>query len=149
MEPYRANTFKEILIAPCGINCGTCKVYLRERNSCSGCRNSELNKPKTRSLCKIKNCTELVGTVSGFCHECGTFPCIFLKKIEKRYRLKYRTSLIENLISLRSEGMNKYLEGESERWICRNCGGVLSIHIPKCMNCNVEYNNTNFRNVKI
>jgi len=27
-------------IAACGINCGTCRAYLRERNKCRGCRAS-------------------------------------------------------------------------------------------------------------
>ncbi len=27
-----------VLIAPCGMNCGTCLGYLREKNKCVGCR---------------------------------------------------------------------------------------------------------------
>ena len=29
---------KSELIAPCGMNCGICYGYLREKNKCPGCR---------------------------------------------------------------------------------------------------------------
>lgn len=30
--------FEKHLIAPCGMNCGTCIAYLRDKNKCPGCR---------------------------------------------------------------------------------------------------------------
>jgi hypothetical protein len=34
MSPVDENA----LIAPCGMNCGVCMAYLREKNKCPGCR---------------------------------------------------------------------------------------------------------------
>jgi len=28
----------EILIAPCGMNCGACIAFMRDKNNCPGCR---------------------------------------------------------------------------------------------------------------
>ena len=50
------STNKFSLIAPCGMNCGICMAYLREKNKCPGCRGDDTNKPVTRVGCKIKNC---------------------------------------------------------------------------------------------
>ena len=47
------------LIAPCGMNCGICYAYLREKNKCFCCHIEDPNKPKTRLNCKIKNCGNL------------------------------------------------------------------------------------------
>lgn len=30
-------SFDKSLIAPCGMNCGTCIAYLRDKNKCPGC----------------------------------------------------------------------------------------------------------------
>ena len=47
------------LIAPCGMNCGICMAYLREKNKCPGCRVIDINKSISVQKCKIKNCYEL------------------------------------------------------------------------------------------
>ena len=50
---------KSSLIAPCGMNCGICMAYLREKKKCPGCRVADTNKAITVIRCKIKNCHEL------------------------------------------------------------------------------------------
>ena len=47
------------LIAPCGMNCNLCYAYLREKNSCPGCRKYDNDKPDSRTRCFIKNCKTL------------------------------------------------------------------------------------------
>lgn len=39
--------FRKTLIAPCGINCGICLAFLRDKNTCMGCREFDVNKPDT------------------------------------------------------------------------------------------------------
>ncbi len=64
------------LIAACGMNCGLCIGYLREKNPCGGCfKKDDLNKPNSCRSCVIVNCESLTKTESGFCYECNNFPC--------------------------------------------------------------------------
>jgi hypothetical protein len=131
--------FKKELIAPCGINCGTCMAYLREKkNRCHGCRHADLNIPKSRMSCRIKNCENLSRTKSKLCAECFNFPCPRLMNLDKRYRTRYHTSLIQNLVTIKETGMIYYLENEVRKWSCPNCGSVLSVHRESCLICNHE-----------
>jgi len=114
-------------------------AYLREKkNRCHGCRHADLNIPKTRLNCRIKNCEHLQKTESKLCNDCQIFPCTRLKHIDNRYRTRYKTSLIQNLNSIRETGMTSFLENEVRRWNCPNCGSILSVHRDHCMKCNFE-----------
>jgi hypothetical protein len=140
MKMNPSTTFDEFLIAPCGINCGTCYAYLRDKNKCQGCRDNSINKPKTRNLCKIKNCEVRDQIPSGFCYDCNEFPCPRLEHIDKRYRFKYKTSLIQNLLNIKEIGMTDYLNKEIIRWSCPNCGSTISVHKEFCLTCNIDLN---------
>lgn len=131
-------TFNRNLIAPCGINCGTCLAYLRSKNRCIGCWPNTGSKVPHCSLCKIKNCEHLNQTESGFCYECEKFPCPQLKHVDKRYRTKYHVSLIEHLLSIKDIGINAFLAKESVRWTCPNCGATICVHREHCLDCNVD-----------
>jgi hypothetical protein len=130
--------FDRSLIAPCGMNCGTCMAYLRDKNKCCGCLQDSLNKPKTRLHCRIKNCEKLDKTTSKFCYECDTFPCKRLQQLDKRYRTKYRVSFIRNLLAIKETGITNYLANESIRWACPQCGSIICVHRDRCMACNLD-----------
>ena len=127
------------LIAPCGMNCGLCMVYLRERNKCPGCRGPDDSKPITRVRCKIKTCEVFKNDNIGFCFECEDFPCDQLKHLDKRYRNKYHMSMIQNLESIKNFGLKKFLKDEDEKWTCPACGGTICVHYGSCYNCGKEY----------
>jgi hypothetical protein len=131
--------FEITQIAACGINCGTCRAHLRDRNKCSGCRASSGPNIPHCSNCKIRNCDSLDRTSSGFCYECNEFPCARINNIDKRYQAKYRTSLIQNLRRLSVTGTEAYLLSEEVKWSCKNCGAVLSVHNTSCLKCGKEY----------
>lgn len=124
-----------LLIAPCGMNCGICVAYLRERNKCPGCRGPDENKPVTRWKCKIKTCTTFQNDNMQFCFECKDFPCKRLKTLDKRYRTKYSMSMIENLENINKLGIARFLENESKRWKCVKCGGTICVHRGYCYSC--------------
>jgi hypothetical protein len=130
--------FKRSLIAPCGINCGTCMAFLRAKNKCYGCWVDFDSKRKTCNECKIKNCELLTKTSSKLCYECKVFPCERIKHIDKRYRNKYRASLIDNLITIKENGIPYFLELEVKKWTCPSCGSTTSIHRKQCMVCSYE-----------
>jgi hypothetical protein len=127
--------FDKLLIAPCGMNCGTCLGYLREKNRCPGCRVFSSDKAVSIQRCIIPGCEHLAKTESGFCYECVKFPCRRVKQLDLRYRTKYRTSFMENLIMIRDQGMDAFLAFESRRQTCPKCGAGLCVHRPGCMTC--------------
>jgi hypothetical protein len=123
------------LIAPCGMNCGICIAYLREKNKCPGCRGNNTGKAKTRIRCKIKTCESFQGNKVTFCFECGKFSCDHLKHLDKRYRTKYAMSMIENLENIKKFGMQTFIKTEAARWACPECSGTICVHNGKCYTC--------------
>ena len=131
--------FTEELIAPCGMNCGVCKRYLATVRSlykskgyagCIGC----IPRSKKCSIIQ-KSCSLLSNNKIRFCFECSEFPCEKLNKLNHRYTTKYNTSLIQNLLDIRSKGLNQWLREEEKRWKCGECGGTVSIHDLICYDC--------------
>ena len=137
--------FQRFQIAPCGINCGTCRAHLRDRNKCPGCMSPSGPRLNSCLKCPIRNCDLLEKTTSKFCYECISFPCQRVKHIDKRYQTKYKTGLIENLQTISSTGISDYLQKESTRWTCSICGSVLSVHSPNCLKCGKEHIDPFFR----
>lgn len=133
-----ANSFKEVLLAPCGINCRTCIAFLRPKNKCPGCLINWDDKQKSRVNCIIRNCTIRKSTETGFCYECKVFPCRRMKDLDKRYRSNYRSGLLENLYAIKESGIESFLEKESSRWSCPVCGAITSIHKNNCLVCNTS-----------
>lgn len=128
-------TFDRSLIAPCGMNCGTCIAYLRDRNRCPGCRTYMADTTVAKQRCIIQKCIHLENTISKFCYDCEKFPCRRLKQLDLRYRTRYRTSFFENLAMIKEKGIESFLVFESKRRTCPDCGSVLSVHRDNCLIC--------------
>ena len=123
------------IIAPCGMNCGICRAYLRERNKCPGCRRDDENKSKSCLNCRIKNCEELKNNDFTNCFSCALFPCDRIRHLDKRYRTKYKMSMIENLETINKSGIHKFVENEKVKWTCSECGGIICVHTGDCYSC--------------
>lgn len=136
MMKQKESLSKELLIAPCGMNCGLCMAYLREKNRCAGCRSSDDLKSVSRARCKIKTCS---GSSSDFCFTCEKFPCKPLKHLDKRYRTKYSMSMVENLVNIKDHGIGKFVEKESRKWQCLSCGGTICVHKGSCFICGKKH----------
>ena len=131
------------LIAPCGMNCAVCASYLAKKNKikekgvkipyCDGCR--PRNK---RCAFLMKSCLLLSENKVRYCHECKDFPCSKLESIDKRYRERYRMSMIENLNFIREKGIEKFLLSEKKKWQCPECGEIISCHNGLCFECDLE-----------
>ncbi len=131
------------LIAPCGMNCGICSAYLAKTHDtrargvrmpyCAGCRPGD----KKCALLK-KRCGLLLEGRVQFCYECPEFPCSHLKTIDKRYRERYRMSMVENLRFVKEHGVGAFLESETEKWRCPDCGGTICVHNGICFDCGLE-----------
>jgi hypothetical protein len=131
------------LIAPCGMNCKICSGYLAQKNDvkskgvgipyCIGCR------PRDKKCAFLKKqCVLIMENKVRFCYECKNFPCDRLKKIDKRYRSRYRMSMIDNLNFIKENGIEKFLENENKKWKCPNCGGIISCHNGICFECGLD-----------
>ena len=135
------------LIAPCGMNCRLCLGYIRERNTCPGCRNSthhDSQKSKYRTTCTIKNCEQIVKGQLKYCSDrCNTFPCARLKQLDKRYRAKYGMSMLANLKMINELGIRHFIRNEKTRWICPGCGEILCVHRPDCLSCGHKWQSDN------
>jgi hypothetical protein len=126
---------KVSLIALCGMNCGICMAYLRDKNRCPGCRQFNAKEPVSIARCKIKNCEVIQKGKIKFCFGCDNFPCKNLKHLDKRYRTKYHMSMIDNLETIKNFGIRKFLKNENVRWTCSRCGGTICVHRGYCCEC--------------
>ena len=123
------------LIAPCGMDCGLCMGYLRDKNRCLGCRAGDEGKGKSVLACTIRTCEVVRSSESGFCMDCAKMPCPPLKRLDARYRAKYRMSMLENLQTIRDLGIDAFVESERARWTCPGCGGLQRVHTPESIYC--------------
>lgn len=129
---------KTQMVAPCGINCSVCIAYLRSKNRCVGCNAVDGEKPYHCTVCSIKHCPEK-NDKNEYCCKCSKFPCQKMKQLDKRYRTRYNTSLINNLKEIETIGIEKFIAKDNEKWLCEHCGSVISIHKKACLKCNKEY----------
>jgi hypothetical protein len=123
------------LIAPCGINCGTCLAFLRKKNRCNGCMSVEAEKVKHCQFCYIRNCGHLAAPGARFCFECSVFPCARMKQLEKRYRIKYNMLIFENFRLIKAFGPDQFERLEKIKWKCKVCGGTICVHRGYCLDC--------------
>ncbi|HYA48276.1 MAG TPA: DUF3795 domain-containing protein [Burkholderiales bacterium] len=131
------------LIAPCGMNCGICASYLAQVHGvreqgirmayCAGCRVRGKMCAYLRKWCNLLKEQKIA-----YCHECPKFPCHRLETLDKRYRVRYRMSMIENLRVIGEKGMTRFLQQQRRRWRCPECGGTISCHNGLCFACGLE-----------
>jgi nickel-dependent lactate racemase len=135
-KKYRtAIEFTKEMIAPCGMNCGSCLGYMRDKDHCPGCRTYDPAKPGYCRQCIIIRCDQLKETESKFCYECPKYPCTRLKALDKRYKTKYNTSFFDNLSMIKEKGIKSFLDFETERRSCQQCGATICVHRPQCFEC--------------
>lgn len=148
------------LMAPCGLYCGACGVYIATRDNnekfkaimgnlygtkpeeteCHGCMQNDPQK-KLYSFCKIcdiRNCVRTGGYYS--CHQCGQWPCDVIKKfgLATGARVMKRTIPIwrEKVASHGDEeGSVEWARSECERYHCSSCGMPLFRGAQRCKFC--------------
>lgn len=96
-------------VPACGIFCGGCPIYIREKNPCPG---AEINRKRCEN-CKTFHLCCLSHNIS-HCYQCQTFPCSKLKGFAKRW-LKYGQNCIENQRSLQILGEEGFLHSFNKK----------------------------------
>ena len=134
---------QETLIAPCGMNCALCISYQAMKNDlnqqgfkrryCPGCR------PRGKNCTFMASQCDLVGKGRvRYCFECDDYPCARLRALDKRYRGKYHMSMLDNLESIRRDGIASFLAEQETAWRCPECGGVICCHNGLCLQCKLD-----------
>ena len=99
------------------MNCALCQTFQGKGIVCPGCGENV-----TRTSCR-KCSIRLCGQKTRFCFTCSQYPCARLKRLDKRYRLKYGMSMLDNLNLLKEQGMEALLAQQRAAHTCPGCAG--------------------------
>ena len=131
-----SNKMEQSMIAICGMNCTVCYKYLitkKYAKKCSGCQSDDETLPEHCRKCKIKDCAKNKNLE--YCFACQEYPCKWIRNLDKSYKQRYKTSLIENGLFIKENGIAQFLKREKEKWSCSNCGSIIALHDGFCSEC--------------
>ena len=117
------------LVAPCGIDCGTCELYLCRENEklleyllskgipsdklpCAGCRANQGNCPVIGSQCATYAC--VAHKEVDFCFQCTEFPCQKLNPSADRAGILPHNMKVFNLCTIQRKGVEGFIELSTE-----------------------------------
>lgn len=139
------------LLAPCGLYCGVCAIYIADRDDnvkfkekltgvygvgleelhCKGCLSDDVFKYCT--VCPIRECTREKGDEG--CYRCEDFPCKFVDDFPLPVGKKV---ILRAVPEWRALGTDRWVEKEIERYHCHECGYPLFRGAKRCRNCKAE-----------
>lgn len=128
MEPNRINE-RLSMVAPCGIDCGICELYLckddqnlynyllqlgipEEKLPCPGCRAIEGNCPVKPTVCDTWTCVK--ENELEFCSACTDFPCNRLQPCADRADVLPHNLKVFNLCLINQIGLKAFTERSAE-----------------------------------
>lgn len=111
------------LVAPCGLDCGICEVYLCRDNRqladylvstgipkevlpCDGCKAIEGKCPVIRGTCATYECAREKKVA--YCSECSDFPCGFLSPASDRATVLPHNCKVFNLCTIKRDGVEEF-----------------------------------------
>ena len=148
------------LMAPCGLYCGACGIYIATRDNnekfrsilaklygtkpkdtrCYGCMQSEPPKHLFGycQQCNIRKCVQSKNFYS--CHQCEDWPCSLIEdfKLATAKNVINRTIPVwrEKVAQLGDkEGSVEWARAECERYHCSDCGNPLFRGAQRCRSC--------------
>ncbi len=143
---------KKELLAPCGLYCGVCAIYMADRDDnqkfkerlvkiyrpftksiedvqCTGCMSDGVIFGYCQS-CPIRDCVK--GKSFESCHQCNEFPCKFIKRFPIPVGKKV---ILRAIPEWRELGTEKWVEAEEKRYHCPECGNPLFRGAKRCNKC--------------
>lgn len=148
------------LMAPCGLYCGTCGVYIATRDGnekfraimgnlygtkpeeteCFGCMHPGLSKKLYGlcNVCRVRDCVKSKRYYS--CHQCEEWPCSMIQdfplatglRVMKRTIPIWRAKVAEYG---NEKGSVEWVRAECERYHCSSCGKPLFRGAQSCRAC--------------
>lgn len=117
------------LLAPCGIDCGTCEIYLSKDNEqlraylvskgvpeeklpCAGCRDIEGNCPVIGNQCETYTCC--IKKEVDYCFGCGDFPCSKLNPSSDRADVLPHNLKVFNLCTIQRDGEEAFVKSSGD-----------------------------------
>ena len=136
------------LLAPCGLYCGVCAVYIATRDDnlkfkerltgvynlpleqiyCKGCLSDDVI--VFCKVCAIKKCTKERGYEG--CHQCDDWPCEHIEKFPLPVGKKV---IMRAIPQWREWGTERWVEEEEKRYLCPECSFPLFRGAKRCRNC--------------
>ncbi len=150
------------LMAPCGLYCGACGIYIANRDGndkfrtvmgnlygtkpeetvCQGCMQAEPRQlyGYCRS-CTIRDCVRSKGLYS--CHQCAEWPCAMIERFPLATGLRVMKRAVPlwraKVAELGDEaGSVAWARAECERYHCPACGYPLFRGAQRCRQCKAE-----------
>ena len=123
------NSNEITMVAPCGINCGSCGAHMVKENTpgmdrllamgakkeslpCTGCRAVKGNCPLIGGACETYTC--IVGKGFDFCYECPEFPCSKLNPAADKSSVLPHNTKVFSLCFIQRHGLAEFLTREPE-----------------------------------
>jgi hypothetical protein len=117
------------LVAPCGLDCGICEVYIskdnpqlfdnlikvgipKEKLPCPGCRKVQGNCPVIRGTCATYSCS--LEKRLEFCYECKEFPCSMLQPASDKANVLPHNMKVFNLCIIKNKGIDHFINTYNE-----------------------------------
>ena len=158
-------TLNPDLVAPCGLYCGVCAVYLahRDRNRKFKERLLDVYQGNVDGKGKLPNSENMsvedircCGCLSndrfahcrqcdirsctserGYsgCHECDDFPCHHIEAFPMNVGKRV---IMRAIPHWKEVGTEKWIADEEARYICPKCGNTLFRGVTRCHRCHIE-----------
>jgi hypothetical protein len=150
----------EQLVAPCGLYCGACPMYLatqsrdeqkskalleqfgagkmkftKEDLQCDGC----LGKGKLATFCRscaLRSCAAGKPKVVR-CSDCSDFPCSRITNFNNDGML-HHSEVLANLRGIREMGIAAWTRHEDQRWHCAQCSTPIAWYDKACSVCGAK-----------
>ena len=133
MNKINLRSFNPDVISYCGVFCGGCPSY--HIGTCHGCRSEELKQKRTSKW----KCRKRICCLEKEFYSCGECPslkgCKLRKPLIKSYYVRYNLDLDQNAQKINSLGPEDWLKEQIRKYLCNQCGGVISLYDLKCIQC--------------
>ena len=151
---------RERLVAPCGLYCGACPMYLASQEKdeqkskaimqqfgggkmpfkqedllCDGCIGGGRVAVFCRK-CAMRSCAEEKADVTR-CSDCAEFPCSRVTNFNND-GMQHHSEVLSNLRQLREKGIKEWTKYEEDRWACPQCRAKLSWYDKACSKCGAK-----------
>lgn len=147
----------EKLVAPCGLYCGACPMYLatqennekrleslmqqfsagkmqlkREDLLCDGCIGGGRVASFCR-MCAMRSCAAGKSNITR-CSDCPDVPCDKVTKFNND-GMTHHSEVLENIRHIKEMGITNWTKYEEDRWRCPQCKEKLSWYDKACVKC--------------